>query len=170
VIAIVLGAMGTLGGCVGSVLPFFMGMLADAMPPGQPTGLESYEEWGFWIVLIQVIMMCLAALLLVAGIGLVKRHRWGVTLAYTWAVLKIVFMLVNAFPSYWMQQKQVENMTQQGLPVMGTGVFEIFGMAAIAVGVVWGCAFPAFLLIWFARATIKAEIADWVRAAGVTEH
>jgi len=161
VIAIVLGAMGVLGGCWGTLAPFFMKMLADVLPPGQPTGLESFEKWGFWIALIQGIMMCVAALLLAAGIGLVKRRKWGVTAAYTWSVLKIVFVLLNVIPAYLMQQEQFEVMTQQGVPAMGGGFFEVFGVAAIAFGVIWGWALPIFFLIWFARATIKAETAEW---------
>jgi len=161
VIAIVLGAVGALGGCLGSLAPLLMKTLAGALPPGQPTGLESYEKWGFWIVLIQVIMMCLAGLLLAAGIGLVKRHRWGVTAACTWAVLKIVFVLVNVIPAYLMQQDQFDAMTRQGFPAMGGGFFTVFGTLTIAVGVLWGWALPVFFLVWFARATIKAETADW---------
>ena len=161
VIAIVLGAMGILGGCWGSLAPFLMKMLADALPPGQPTGLESCEKWGFWIVLIQVVNACLAALLLAAGIGLVKRRRWSVTAAYTWAALKMVFVLVNVISAYGMQQEQFEAMTQQGLPGLGGGIFAAVGVFSIVFGLVWGWALPVFLLIWFARATIKAETAEW---------
>ncbi len=161
VIAIVLGGLGALGGCWGVVAVPLMEAFLGTAPGGTVPGVALYQGWTWWIMLGSAITTCLAVLLLVSGIGMLKHLRWGVTAACWWAILKMVFVVVNIIPAYMMQQEQFEALSQQGVPAMGGGLFAVVGVFSIVFGLVWGCALPVFLLIWFARATIKAETADW---------
>jgi len=46
------------------------------------------------------------------------------------------------------------------LGVFGT-VMAIIGPMILVFAIVWGWALPIFMLIWFSRRKIKAEIAQW---------
>ena len=41
----------------------------------------------------------------------------------------------------------------------------ILGPLTLVLGIVWGWALPIFMLIWFSRRKIKAEIAQWGQPA-----
>lgn len=130
-------------------------------PGGKVPWLELYQDWTWWIMLGSAVTTCVAVLLLVSGIGMLKRVRWGVTAAQWWAILKMVFVVVNIIPAYMMQQEQFEAISRQGVPAMGGGLFAVVSVFSIVFGLVWGWALPVFFLIWFTRPTIKGETAGW---------
>ncbi len=170
VIAIVLGGLGALFGCLGAFSPLFMGMMQSVVPEGQVTGLEGMMDWAVWLVAVSIVSMLIAVLLLVAGIGITKRRAWGPKVALVWAGLKMIFVIVHSVASYLIQIAQFEAMQEamandQNMPagmgaLMGS-LMQAFGIFGLLIGVLWGWALPVFLFIWFARKKIRTETAGW---------
>ena len=77
-----------------------------------------------------------------------------------WAVLKMILAVAGSFLGFVMVQEQFGQMSQQNLPVGGS-TFVVMGVVGVVGGVLWGCAYPVFLLIWFSRAEVKTEYAQW---------
>lgn len=164
IIAIVLGSLGILGGCWGLATPWFLGVIKDIVPPGQATGMEFVEEWRAWTVINSLVGTGVAILLLFAGIGLRRCRRWAVPTCVTWAVVKMLFVVVNSVLMYMIQRPGLEAMAQQnpGMSGMGSGFLVLIGIISVVFGILWGWAFPVFLLVWLSRAKIKAETAAWL--------
>jgi hypothetical protein len=165
VLAIVLASFGILGGCWAALSPWVLGAVKDLLPPDQVTGLAAMEEYRAWTVAGSLLALGLATLLMFAGIGLYQRRRWGVSASFAWALLKMAFVLGNSALAYVVQQAQFEAMGKQmppGAP-MSPAFYTVVGTLGVAFGVLWGWAFPVFLLIWLSRGKIKAEIAEWPR-------
>lgn len=164
VIAIVLGALGCLGGCWGAVSPLFLGAVFEMVPKdAQPAGLEQFREWGPWITISSLVSLGVAILLLVSGIGLVQRRRWAVNVSRCWAVVKILLVLASALFAITIQKGQFEALSkqQQLPPGFGGGFLMAIGFFSVIFSVIWGWAFPVLLLIWLALAKSKNEYAGW---------
>ena len=104
-----------------------------------------------------------AALLLPAGIGLIRWRRWGVRLTKLWAAVKIPLAVVAAWLSYMLQEAMLSSISQQG-PGM-PGFSQMRGvMLAFAVGfpLLWGWALPVFMLIFLSRPRVREQVADWL--------
>lgn len=162
-ISIILGALGLVCyGCgtlntAGS--SSFSSMLPeDQRPPPVPAAQLA----------VQITQMCvtwlLSAWLLAAGIGLVKRRRWARPHHLGWAVAKIVVAVVGTAISFIFIQDSVRQindaMSQQGPPPF-TVTEELVTVVMIAV-MIWFLIYPIFLLLWFSRRKIKAEVAAWL--------
>ena len=172
VIGVVFGSGGILGGCFGACSGLMVGALTNFMPPGQPTGMEILQDptWKIYTIASSLVTIGVAALLLIGSISLLRRRLSGVKTCRIWAVVKMVVALANAPIGYLFGQAQIEQMEQmsQNMPGGGAGGFgpmaglmQSIGVAGVVIGVLWGCALPVFLLIWFSRAPIKREIAQW---------
>ncbi len=162
VIAIVFGALGTLGGIWGALSPLFIDWMADRMPANQAAAMEAAGEQMTWTVVLSLAFTALAIGLLIAGIGLLRRRRWAIGASQIWAILKILVVIASTALQYQMAEVQTELVTQQGgtagIPAQFAGTLTT---AAMVVGLLWGCALPVFMLIWFARGKIKSETAGW---------
>ena len=163
IIAIVLGALGILGGLWGLISPMVMkAAWANAPAPNQAM-LDAIEPWRGWVVLCALVTIVLAIALLVSGIGLVRRRTWARPLCQTWAVFKILYVLASSGLGYQMARASYDTASQQSpnLPALGPTFAQSMAAVGVCVGIVWSCALPVFLLIWLSRARIKAEIAEW---------
>ncbi|MBI4579084.1 MAG: hypothetical protein HY718_05235 [Planctomycetes bacterium] len=100
----------------------------------------------------------MALLLLVGGVGLVGRRRWGASAAKVWAVLRMLFVLVGLAVGWQMQQASFSAMSSSGR--MGGAEQVVMGLSLV-LGLVWAWALPVIMLIWLSRAKIKADIARW---------
>jgi hypothetical protein len=166
VIAIVLGSGGILSGCWSLASPFVFDFFRNMIPPGQATGMEvmdAIDEWRSWTIINSLLTIAVATLLLVVGIGLLKRRRWAVGAGVAWAILKTLLALVTAVFVYMIQQAAFEAMGQQvpAAPGLGLAFYRMIAVCSAAFTVLWYCAFPVFLLIWLSRAKVKADVADW---------
>jgi hypothetical protein len=108
-----------------------------------------------------VITLPVAVLLLVAGVGIVQRRRWGLKATMAWAVVKIVVVVVTSIGGYMVMREQLRAMARSGPTTMPTGFMETMQFAGVVVGILWGWALPIFMLVWFSRAKIKAETVIW---------
>jgi len=169
IIAIILGSLGILGACGGALstasVDFLQEMLEEMAPPGQSSAfgsLEALREWKGPLVVGHLLGMALAGLLLFVGIGLLKRRAGVVRLVLFWALAKIPFEIASSIFNYIIQKPYLEETVEQSAATPG---LSDFFQGAFAVGVLFSIlmysALPVFLLIWFRRARIKAEVAQW---------
>ncbi len=167
VISIVLGGLGALSGCWGIVSPMFMGAFLELMPPGQTQGLGAMTEHVGLISGLGAAGMVVATLLLIAGIGMVRRRPWSVSASRWWAVLKMLFVVVQTALGAVMQKEMIEEMTKNdpNVAAMGTGFMSAMFIVGYALGLLWGWAYPIFLLIWLSRGKVKEEVASWPQDA-----
>ena len=163
VISIVLGSIGLL--CYGCqslstiATPMFTGMIPeDVRPPTPSTGL----------FVTQIVQLCggflLSCWLLTAGIGLTRRREWAPRGCVAWAWVKLLFSLAGAAISVLFIGESVQQINDQmakqpnGAPFQMTETILVVIIAALTLLVlVW----PAFLLVWFARASVRQEVAQW---------
>ena len=159
-----------MGGCWGVVSPFVFRKLIDALPETAASSLqeatmpfEVIEAWRGWIIASSLLTIGLAVLLLIAGLGMLKRRRWGVEAGWWWAILKMLFVVVNAAVGYRMQMDMYAALGEQqaNMPGFGAGFYQLWSAVGIAFVIVWGWALPVFVMIWFSRKVIKKEVMEW---------
>ena len=163
IIAIVLGALGVLGGCWATIAYPVMAVIFRAAPKQATAGLDLLQEWRGWTLTMGIASGVLAVFLLSAGIGLCRRRRWAISVAWWWAVLKMVFVLVGAVMAVVMQQAQFTAIGGQGgAPApLPPGSTLLIGAVTAGFTVIWGWALPVFMIVWLSRGTIKREIGGW---------
>ncbi|MEX0652743.1 MAG: hypothetical protein WD534_17245 [Phycisphaeraceae bacterium] len=166
IIAIIFGSLGALGALWGAAAPFLMEWLFDAMGLQQAevqAQLEIMRSLLWWSVSFSLVSLLLALLLLMAGVQLIRRRRQAGALCWWWAVLKMALVVGGVALGYVAQQQQMELMTaqQQSHQQMAGAVSEAMALFNIAIGLAWGWALPVFMLIWFSRRSVKADVASW---------
>jgi hypothetical protein len=162
-IAIVLGVLGMLGGLWGLASPALTRAWVANLPPEQLAAMDLSLRWSAWTETYGLLATTLAVLLLAGGVGLARRRPWSIKTLTTWALLKILLSVVSTILGWTIQQEMWEAM-QTGNPALASGVrgwATGFALFVLLVGLVWACALPVFVLIWFARATIRAQVAEW---------
>lgn len=166
-IAIVFGALGILNGLMAMASPFFVNMMGNM--GGQTTGMvETMKSWMWWVILSGVLTIVVASVLLAAGIGVVRRRAWGAKTMLVWAVLKFVWGGISVAGGVLMQMEQMKAMQAQtaspgqGVPAaMMTGMTDMVMIFGLGFGLLWAWALPVFVLIWFMRPKIRAEVRAW---------
>jgi len=115
------------------------------------------------MVIINVLLSIgLAVLLLISGIGLMKRRACAPKWLTRWAVVYIIYAVVNGILNFYAQRGPIAAMSSTTQPTgIPGGSPMTFFVIAFVLGLVWACAFPVLLLIWFSRKSIKAEVAQW---------
>ena len=169
VIAVVFGVLGAIGGLLGLLAPImYHAMGSEAMASGGMTP-DFMEKWGVYLVINPLVISAIALILLVGGILLLRRKPKSVNMLRFWSILKIVYAVVASVFGFAMQKDQfpavMSNLPEtaenaEAMETFGT-VMNIFGPVGIALGFLWAVALPVFLLIWFARQPVKAEVAGW---------
>lgn len=166
IVSIVLGVCGFVGGCMHLLsplfMPFFEEFMRAAVPKGQPTGMEAISSNSGRLVAQGAMAAAAAALLVAAGIGLAKQRRWGAKLSVTWSVVKMIVVVATLLIAWPMQKASLEAMQQNAAGgQFGSGFYTMTAVLSIGFGLLWGWAYPVFLLIWFGRRKIKDQIATW---------
>ena len=160
VIAIVFGVLGVLYHLF-SIVPFalrWFGVNVDDPDPDMKVALS----WETWIVLLAGLATALAVVLLVAGIGLVRRRRRAVRTLAGWATFRMLLAVGQAAVNYRLAPAQYAVMRNDpSMAGMPSGFVELIGPITAGVLLIWGCALPIFLLIWFGRRKIKDEVTTW---------
>ena len=121
-------------------------------------------QFKWQMVGLSAVAMGLGGWLLSLGIGVLQRRRWGARMITSWSIAKMLFVLAQGGFNLRMQQFQFEALMEQpgaeapfDPMILGTTI----GAITMVLGVVWGWALPVFLLIWFHRAAIRSEVAQW---------
>jgi hypothetical protein len=159
----VLGVLGGIWGVLGAAM---MGWVPAV--PGQPTDfLESLKRFRPWLLLAHGCAIPVAILLLIAGIGIVQRRRWSMTLALLWCFAKVLLVVGTTFVTYLLQTAQFHALAvgRQGSAPLPSALSSSIINASVIVGTVlsiaWGWALPIFLIVWLLRTPIRRETRGW---------
>lgn len=170
-VTIVLGALGAVGGVCGIAGSLMSGAMAGMMggmtpPPGSgPSPAETFEivaRYQGVTIAHALVSIAVGVLLLVAGIKLRKRLKQSRKLIMIWAPLKVVMALAGSAIGYVMQQESAKLMAAAATaanPV--AGYMETMQTVMEILMFVWGIAFAVFMVIWFTRDSIAAEVETW---------
>ncbi len=174
IIAIIFGSLATLGGCMGLGWPLVAGLFTSVMPEDQAEMMNTTEPLMPLMMISGGLTMVIAIVLLIGGIGLTKRSPGSPKTCRIWAGLKLLLVVYTSILGYLVQQAQMEAMQQMleddpnasaAMPGFFGTMMDIIGPLTLVFGIIWGWALPIFMLIWFSRRKIKAEIAQWGQSA-----
>ena len=174
IIAIILGSLATLGGCIGLGSSAMFGLFASAMPEEQKEMMDATKAFAPLMMISAGLTMPVAIVLLIGGIGLTKRSPRSPKTCRIWAGLKMLLVVYTSIVTFLSSQAQMEamqRMLEEDPNTAGamSGFFgtlmAIIGPVILVFAIVWGWALPIFMLIWFSRRKIKAEVAQWGRPA-----
>ncbi len=165
-ISIVLGVMGLLCYGCSSIGAMLGPLLANVVPPEvlgpQPQGVFLV----YWIA-SHCAALLLSLWLLVAGIGIAQRRAWARSASLGWATTKMAvtvadtvlgFVFISDIATHFSERWSRGQPQTAQLP---EGVMELVMAFVIIVGFFFTLIWPVFLLIWFARRRVRAEIAHW---------
>ena len=170
--AIILGSLATLRGCMGIGSSAMFGLFASAMPEDSAEMMEATKAFAPLIMISSGLTMAIAIILLIGGIGLTKRNPRSPKTCKIWAGLKMVLVVYGSIVTFLSTQAQIEAMQRMleedpnaagMMPGFFGTLMAIIGPVIFVFAIVWGWALPIFMLIWFSRRKIKAEIAQWGR-------
>lgn len=162
IIAIVLGACGSLAGmcAVGSIalsskfLSMAAGQQSGRGGPSTEHMMAVIEKFKGPMIAQAIVASLVALILLYAGILLIKRRPNAVSVVKLWAVIKTLISIFGTVVGYY-----------YGLELSKTeGSSTIFHMVTTVLGFVWAMALPIFMFIWFARSSVREEVASWTAA------
>ena len=162
VIGLVFSIMAVIGGCWGMASPWVVEMFAKVIPDQEAAQLTSIRQLKYWIVGSSLLGSLVAVVLIVGSIGLIKRRRYSRRYVIAWAFLKIVFAIGAAVLAYVTQQNQIAAMKNESqMASAPAGLLDLLGIITAIVQFVWYSALPLFMLIWFWRPKIRAEMEVW---------
>ncbi len=174
IIAIILGLLATLQGCMGLGWPALAALFTSALPEEQARMMDATKSLAPQMMILAGLTMAIAIVLLIGGIGLTKRSPRSPKTCRIWAGLKMLLVIYSSIVGYLVQQAQMEAMqrmleedpnTAGMMPGFFGTLMAIIGPVIFVFAIVWGWALPIFMLIWFSRRKIKAEVAQWGRPA-----
>ena len=142
----------------------FFGPLPEDNPASH--SMQAISDHTAVLVAAELFKCALAVLLLYAGIGILRRRPAAIRPAKIWSVLKIVATIIGACIGVWIQQETLRaTFSGSAAPANAPPATPLFMQSGAIVsgiiGIAWGCALPVFLLVWFSRPRVKAEIARW---------
>ncbi|MCH7961671.1 MAG: hypothetical protein IIC49_04995 [Planctomycetes bacterium] len=166
IIVIVFSAWTLLWGSVAVIQGFtgsqFMGMQYMAVKSGvSETIAQIYSDAAPRFLVSGAGLMIAAALGLTGGIALLCRKRWSVLILRLWAVVHIIAAAVNAITQAMLHAQEMNAMWQStagGPPMAMTASMSIYNGV---IGFILGAVLPIFVLIWFARPSIRADCGKW---------
>ena len=172
-VSIVLGALGILMyGCCGTFGTILGPTMVGMAPPGEidpvtMAQMDVIKRYMVFSVAANVFAAGLSVLLLVTGIGAVRRRTWSAKSHVGWAIARLLFIIPHNALSYFMNKEMFEAMqkaaSDSGSP-MTPGLNTIMaslGVVGIIIGVAWAAIWPVFILIWYSRGKIKDEVGIW---------
>ena len=172
IISIIFGALAIIQSAMAPVMiPFTRATMESSVTDDAgKEKLDAYiEKLTSLSMMSSVILGLLSVLLLVGGVLLIKQNKIAPTLLISWAILKMVAGGYLNFKNYLLMQDQFEILTPtaqiEGFGAAETEMFNnitsISAMVGLVGGTLWLMAFPIFILIWFNRRKIKAEVRGW---------
>jgi len=138
----------------------------DQVMPGNVHVTDTTRAWAAWTISLSAVATVLGLLLLAGGVGLVRRRHWSRAALICWAVLKIILAVANGLLVWVVQQQGLQEQSRMmgpGFAPGGAGATTVKAVTffSLAFAILWGWALPVFLLIWFSRRSIKAQMAQW---------
>jgi hypothetical protein len=174
IIAILFGALGLLHGCLTSATPLTIGF-AENMTQNLPQAdadqmravFDGQKKYMIPTVIVGVLLLVCGVMLLAGGIGLYTKRAWSRSTLLAWAALKIIASIAGLIVGILGMQAQTEAIKQMDNSQAGAAAAmgQSYGYIGAGVGFVWQMLLPIFMLIWFSRASIKAEVESWKELA-----
>lgn len=168
IICIVFGSLGSLGGFCGALASLLQGVFSSwATQAGQPQAMaDAAARYTPYLVVANILTLGVAVVLLVGGIGLVKRRRWSRMALLHWSWMKMLVAVVGGVLGYLVQQAQFEAMQNDPdisgqMPAMFGSIMRTFGGVGLVLQITWFWALPVFTLVWFNRRPIRHEVSQW---------
>jgi hypothetical protein len=112
----------------------------------------------------QLIAILAAGLLLAGGICLLRRRRVGRSLHLAYMAVQVVAVCVGAyFTIAYSRYLEEAALSHASVAAEATvrRMYQIRRNVAVSVSLVFGLAYPVFLLIWFLRPKIRRDMAAW---------
>lgn len=159
VIAIVLGALGVLNSMFQLAMPVLARFAASLGPLGAmaTSGVARYSMPN---TVASILAGTVWSGCVVLGIRLVRRRPLSNAFIVAWVVLRFASVVLVAMVGYFIQVRSFEGVTQgSGRP--SPAFFQLVAALGVATNLVFNSIWPAFLLWWFAREPIRAEIHAW---------
>jgi len=135
-------------------------------PPNAPTNtlaevqLQIAQQYQIITIILTTFGLGMSLWLLLGSISLVRRRRTARTTLMGWAIASIFMFAVNISFQVLVFQATSAELQRRGEGNLSNQLW--FGVAiAGCFGIVLGLALQAFVLIWFSRARIKNEVAQW---------
>lgn len=165
IIALAFGVLGVLSNVLGAVGPFVSRALMAGSRGAQNEMFAVQEKYMLWTVVQCTVGALLSAFLGMGGVLLLRRRPASRGLLLIWAGLKAAFVVVATAGALMIQHEQLVAM-QSSPSGVGNPAFAGPMILAMAIfggvfALAWGWALPAFILVWFNRATIDAEVKLW---------
>ncbi len=172
VIAIVYGALATLSHGCGLMSSLMAEQWQRMMPQPEQAAeaqIDLTRRWLWFSVPNSLLLVALAVMLIVVGAGLARRRARAVVLAKVWAVVKMIVALGAAIFTYLVMQESLglQQEVDPNATALPPGVVEVMAPLTAVLTLLWGWLLPIFLLIWFARPSIREEVSGWAGAAEV---
>ena len=162
VVGIILAALGLFGGCCGMIVPLAMPRYIawlesqPNVPQEQIDLTKASMPPVVWTLLAGLVGLALGTILLIGAIRLLRRRSSGVGLCKFWAWVTIPWSIVGFVIGMYLQMQVPKGSQQMGAAGQYIGL--AFGGCWVLV---MGVGLPLFMLYWFTREPVRAEIAAW---------
>lgn len=164
VICIVFASLGLVQGVLAAAMAVLMPLIQGMVPASQQSTFAGVEEHMGLTIASAALGTGAAGALLAGGILLVKRRRRASTVLLCWAPAKILIEGFGTAVGYMVGQSQLKAMGAGGaggVPAAVVPVVQTLQIVGIGVGLLFACALPGFVLIWFMRDKVRADMASW---------
>jgi hypothetical protein len=159
---LVVGILSTIFGSLG-LLCACASIPMNIMNPAAQQALQQFPEWWRTYQIISGLFgFLMAVVLLSGGICLIRRRPAGLPLSVAYGVLGLIGSVLNTIIT-------VSGMAGFQMPGPMGGSMKSVMMVSPFVGLIFGAGYPIFLLIWFARPSIRQEVRSWPQPAGGQE-
>ena len=161
ILAIVLGGGGFFTGASSAISSLMFTTYMTSIPQ-QAANLKVMQNWQAWNVASSLLTSALGVLLLVGGITLIMKRSRALKTFNAWALIKIVAVIFTTILTAQVQKDMFAAMRQDpNMPPIGGTFYATIGFLGLAINLIWGWAFPIFVLIWFSRDAIQTEVGGW---------
>ena len=158
---------------IGLILLIYGGLFAVCGAAGQlferlvPRSMRSQVTapsagwWADYMLASKVVSEIMFISVAIVGIGLLMRRRWSIWFAQAWSVLEILITLVSLGISFAVREELLR-MAQSNVPASISPQFmQQIMVASVCLSTLLTLGLPVFLLVWFKRGAIKAEVSQW---------
>ena len=160
IIGIIYASLGLFGAFCGLAYPWILPWYVDVLRSFGTSEQEVQEIEASmppvdWTVLTSVVGLALVILLFVGAVKLLRRQAPGARLCALWSWMIIPWTIIATV---------ITLVFHFNTPVPSGGPGQQIGTAILTViTAVLGLVLPVFMVIWFARPTIKSQVAQWRR-------
>lgn len=154
IIYAVLGMLGALMGLAGMMLLKTLASKAGDDVQELDAMVEAFDEFAVYAYVDATLKIILGIVLLVAGIGLLKKKLWAQKASLFWAVTRIVVVvgltIITLGPTQKFQEKvnQAGGAEQEQFQQMAQGMGNV-------IGVLFVCIYPVLCLIFLTKKNVR---------------